>query len=187
MIRFAEVLGVHQINFHDLFKVGIPMDTWTGNFAPAPQDWVPLYQELSRKVKSGDFQIAVRLPQCFVTRSEFARNPDYYGYCPVKLGERVMVHPNGTIRICSNLICTAYGVATWSNGRIGWERSNANKMTGHEMDRQTPCTNRSRHKKYGDLVPLCFSFKPGQEEYVWRHRLHWDVNASLPNQAATSP
>jgi molybdenum cofactor biosynthesis enzyme MoaA len=27
MIRFAETLGVHQINFHDLFKVGIPMDT----------------------------------------------------------------------------------------------------------------------------------------------------------------
>ncbi|MGU3449783.1 radical SAM protein [Methylobacterium sp. 391_Methyba4] len=174
MIRFVEELGVHQVNFHDLFKVGIPMDTWTGDFAPRPKDWVPVYEELSAKVRAGAFGIKVRLPQCFVTKAEFARAPDYYGYCPVKLGERVMVHPNGTIRICSNLICTAFGVATWGEGRIGWERSHANELAGHDLDRMTPCTNRSRHRKYGDLVPVCFSFKPGQDEYVWDHRLGWD-------------
>lgn len=176
MIRFAEDLGIHQINFHDLFKVGIPMDTWTGNFAPQPAEWMPVYAELSEKVSAGQFGIAVRLPQCFATKAQFASNPDYYGYCPVKLGERVMVHPNGTIRICSNLICTAYGVATWSDGWIGWERSHANELAHHELSRMTPCTNRSRHKKYGNLVPLCFSFKPGQEEFVWKHRLKWDDN-----------
>jgi MoaA/NifB/PqqE/SkfB family radical SAM enzyme len=93
MIRFAERLGVSQINFHDLFKVGIPMDTWTGNFAPSPQDWMPVYEEITEKVECGEFAISVRLPQCFVTKSEFARNPEFYGYCPVKMGERVMVHP----------------------------------------------------------------------------------------------
>jgi hypothetical protein len=162
------------------------MDTWRGNFAPRPEDWVPVYEELAAKVRDGAFSIQVRLPQCFVSRAEFARNPSYYGYCPVKLGERVMVHPNGTIRICSNLICTAYGVATWGEGRIGWERSNANELAKHDMDRLTPCTNRSRHKKYGDLVPLCFSFKPGQEEYVWTNRLRWDANAMAMGPAAAS-
>ena len=186
MIRFVEGLGVHQVNFHDLFKVGIPMDTWTGNFAPRPQDWVPVYEELSAKVRSGAFGIKVRLPQCFVTKAEFARKPDYYGYCPVKLGERVMVHPNGTIRICSNLICTAFGVATWGEGRIGWERSHANELAGHDLDRMTPCTNRSRHRKYGDLVPVCFSFKPGQDEYVWNHRLAWDASTSEAAGAVAS-
>jgi MoaA/NifB/PqqE/SkfB family radical SAM enzyme len=186
MIRFAEALGVRQINFHDLFKVGIPMDTWTGNFAPQPADWIPVYEELSTKVRSGHFSISVRLPQCFVSRAEFARNPDYYSYCPVKLGERVMVHPNGTIRICSNLICTAYGVATWGEGRISWERSNANELAKHDMERMTPCTNRSRHKKYGDLVPLCFSFKPGQNEYVWTNRLEWEANSVVSQSAASS-
>lgn len=180
MIRFAETLGVKQINFHDLFKVGIPMDTWTGDFAPRPVDWVPVYEELSAKIKSGSFSIAVRLPQCFVSRTEFSRNPDYYSYCPVKLGERVMVHPNGTIRICSNLICTAYGVATWGDGRIIWEKSNANELAKHDMGGMTPCTNRSRHKKYGSLVPLCFSFKPGQNEYVWTNRLEWEKNSAAP-------
>jgi len=175
MIRFAQQLGVAQINFHDLFKVGIPMDTWTGNFAPTPQQWMPVYDEISRMVRNREFDIAVRLPQCFVTKSEFARNPEFYGYCPVKLGERVMVHPNGTIRICSNLICTGYGVARYSDGRIEWDNSAGNEVRGHDLSRNTPCTNRSRHKSYGDLVPVCFSFKPDQDEFVWRNRLDWDA------------
>lgn len=179
MIRFAESLGVHQINFHDLFKVGIPMDTWTGNFAPQPHDWIPVYEEISRKVREKQFQISVRLPQCFVTKSEFARNPEFYGYCPVKMGERVMVHPNGTIRICSNLICTGYGIARYQGRRIEWDKSSGNELAGHDLERNTPCTNRSRHRKYGDLVPLCFSFKPGQEEFVWQKRLDWDQR-SIP-------
>jgi sulfatase maturation enzyme AslB (radical SAM superfamily) len=184
MIRFAEALGVMQINFHDLFKVGIPMDTWTGNFAPEPKDWMPVYHEVSEKVRSGSFRISVRLPQCFVTKSEFARNPEFYGYCPVKLGERVMVHPNGTIRICSNLICTGYGVARYHDRRIEWDRSSGNELAGHDLSRMTPCTNRSRHRKYGDLVPVCFSFKPGQEEHVWQDRLHWEDRRTLPKEGA---
>lgn len=183
MIRFAQDLGIHQINFHDLFKVGIPMDTWTGDFAPRPIDWMPVYEELSGKVARGDFDIAVRLPQCFVTRREFDSDPDYFGYCPVKLGERVMVHPNGVIRICSNLICTGFGVARYRDGILEWDRSHNNETAKHDMDRATPCTNRSRHRKYGELVPLCFSFKPGQDEYVWRDRLRWDERQPAAREA----
>jgi len=182
MIRFAEGLGAHQINFHDLFKVGVPMDTWTGHFAPKPKDWLPVYDELSKKITRKDFSISVRLPQCFVKEAEFDQNAEYYGYCPVKLGERVMVHPNGVIRICSNLICTAFGVARYHDGRIEWDHSNANETTGHDFDRATPCTNRGRHKQYGDLVPLCFSFKPGQEEFVWNERLDWESKRARDNE-----
>ncbi|MCE3269032.1 MAG: radical protein, partial [Burkholderiales bacterium] len=174
MIRFAQDLGVHQINFHDLFKVGIPMDTWTGDFAPKVEDWPPVYQELFQKIKNNEFSISVRLPQCFVTKSEFAAHKEYYGYCPVKMGERVMVHPNGVIRICSNLICTGYGAARYSDGHISWDHTHNNEVAGHDLNNDTPCTNRSRHKKYGDLVPLCFSFKPEQEEHVWQEKLNWD-------------
>jgi len=184
MIRFAEELGVSQINLHDLFKVGIPMDTWTGNFAPRPNDWMPVYRELSEKIAQGQFRISIRLPQCFVTKSEFARNPEFYGYCPVKLGERVMVHPNGTIRICSNLICTGYGVARYHHRRIEWDRSSSNELAGHDLSRMTPCTNRSRHRKYGDLVPVCFSFKPAQEEHVWQDKLQWEDHKRLTAEGA---
>jgi len=179
MIRFAEELGAQQINFHDLFKVGVPMDAWTGDFGPKPEEWVPVYDELSRKIERQQFRISVRLPQCFVTKSEFDRNPEYYGYCPVKLGERVMVHPNGRIRICSNLICTGYGIARYYQGKIEWDHSSANELASHDLTQNTPCTNRSRHGKYGDLVPLCFSFKPGQDEFVWNRKLDWEKRRML--------
>jgi len=174
MIRFSENLGISQINFHDLFKAGVPMDTWTGNFETTPEEWVIMYDELSNKINNSEFKIDVRLPQCFVDKKVFESNPEYYGYCPVKLGERVMVHPNGTIRICSNLICTGFGTARYENGKILWDNTNNNEINGHELNKNTPCTNRSRHKKYGNLVPLCFSFKPNQKEHVWQNELNWD-------------
>lgn len=175
MIKFAEELGVFQINFHDLFKTGVPMDTWTGNFAPTPEDWVIMYDQLSKKILANKFKIEIRLPQCFVTKKAFDCNPKYYGYCPVKLGERVMVHPNGTIRICSNLICTGFCTARYENRNILWNNTHSNEIADHKLYQSTPCTNRSRHRKYGDLVPLCFSFKPYQNEYVWKTKLHWDT------------
>lgn len=174
MIRFAEGLGIHGINFHDLFKAGVPMDTWTGHLDTTVTDYVAMYQRIRPRIEEGAYSIAVRLPQCFVTRTEFARNPEYYGYCPVKLGERVMVHPNGVIRICSNLICSAFGVARYYDNRIAWDRSQSNELLDHEIGRDTPCTNRSKNKSYGEYVPLCFSFKPKQDEYVWREMLTWD-------------
>jgi|WetSurSiteA1Bulk_404760.scaffolds.fasta_scaffold00125_9 MoaA/NifB/PqqE/SkfB family radical SAM enzyme len=178
MIRFAENLGVYQINFHDLFKAGVPMDTWTGDFAPSPEEWVIMYDEISQKISNNHFEIDIRLPQCFVTKQVFEENAEYFGYCPVKLGERVMVHPNGIIRICSNLICTGFGVARYENRNILWDNTHNNEIAGHDLNKNTPCTNRSRHRKYGKLVPLCFSFKPNQNEYVWKTKLNWDNNNS---------
>lgn len=178
MIRFAEDLGIYQINFHDLFKAGVPMDTWTGNFAPTPEEWVAMYDEIYNKIQIRRFNIEVRLPQCFISKENFAKNPGYYGYCPVKLGERVMVHPNGIIRICSNLICTGFGTARYEGGEILWDNTHNNEISGHDLENNTPCTNRSRHRKYGNLVPLCFSFKPNQNEHIWRTKLNWDKNVN---------
>jgi MoaA/NifB/PqqE/SkfB family radical SAM enzyme len=175
MIRFGERLGVTEVNFHDLFKTGVPMDTWTGEFSPDPVDWVAMYSEVSKKIEVGSFSVGVRLPQCFISMDEFNRNPGYYGFCPVKLGERVMIHPNGTIRICSNLICTGFGVGRYEPGKIVWDDSHNNETDGHELAKNTPCTNRSRHRSYRGLVPLCFSFKPHQSEYVWSALLDWDA------------
>ena len=150
------------------------MDTWTGDFAPSINEWVVMYEYLSNLISENKFGIDVRLPQCFVPKEVFSSNPEYYGYCPVKLGERVMVHPNGIIRVCSNLICTGFGSARYSDKKIQWENTHNNGLAAHEIDVDTPCTNRSRHRKYGNLVPLCFSFKPNQIEYIWKEKLSWD-------------
>lgn len=176
MISFAQSLGVSVINFHDLFKVGVPMDTWTGDLNPTVEDWVAAFDEIRANIDRGKYKVGVRLPQCFVKRAEFDRNPEYYGYCPVKLGERVMIHPNGQIRICSNLICSPFCIAKYyDNGtrEIVWERGDTNEMLDHDLGTNTPCTNRGK-ASYGEFVPLCFSFKPNQDEIVWRDKLQWD-------------
>jgi molybdenum cofactor biosynthesis enzyme MoaA len=174
MIRFAEQIGIDTINFHDLFKTGVPMDTWTGQLNTSVEEHVAMYDEIRPRVDADAYTINVRLPQCFVTDKEFARNPTYYGYCPVKMGERVMVHPNGVIRICSNLICSTFGVARYYDRTIWWDRSDCNELRHHQLEENTPCTNRSKNMTYGEFVPLCFSFKPNQNEYVWKEMLEWD-------------
>jgi MoaA/NifB/PqqE/SkfB family radical SAM enzyme len=173
VIELAESLGVSTINFHDLFKAGVPMDTWTGDFDATVETHVAMYDEIEPRIRAGRYKVRVRLPKCFVTRDEFDQNPEYYGYCPVKLGERVMIHSDGIIRICSNLICSSFGTGYVVDNMIQWNSSASNELLHHDMSAMTPCTNRSKNKRYGKYVPLCFSFKPGQDEPSW-NSLGWD-------------
>jgi len=171
MIHFAERLGVKAINFHVLFKHGFPMDTWTGDdTANLPEDWVRVRDELDPK----DFKIKVRIPMQFITRGEFDMKPGYYSYCPVKLGERALIHPDGQIRVCSGLISSKYYVGRFTDTHLLWEDSILNEVSDHEMEDNTPCTNQSKCQEYGEYVPVCFSFKPYQKEFVWSNLLSWD-------------
>lgn len=184
MIFLAQDLGARTVNFHDLVRGGTPMDTWTPDLAPDIADWVAAYRELSQSIVDGRYDVSVRLPICFVTQDEFARSSQYYGYCPAKLGERVMIHVDGTIRICSNLICSPYRVAWHTHERVVWNHSDTNELLCHDLTSPTPCTNRSR-VDHGGYVPLCFSLKPSQDEHVWES-LDWESRrTSCPKGGTT--
>lgn len=172
LIQFAADLGVSRINFHDLFKTGVPRDTWTGNFDTSIEEWRNMLKEVNININQGKYQIPVRIPQCFVTRDEFSQNPEYFRYCSAKMGERVLVHPNGIIRICSLMIGTPYGVARYYDNKIEWDYSPTNELISHDLDKPTPCTNQSK-KNYGDFLPLCVSFKPSQDEFIWK-KIEWE-------------
>ena len=146
MIRFAESLGINRINFHDLFKTGIPRDAWTGEINISLEEWINVWAEIQTNVEAGRYKFPVRIPQCFITREEFDKNPEYYGYCPAKMGERVLVHPNGIIRICACLIGTPYGVARFYDNKIVWDENPTNELRDHKLDQLTPCTNQSKGK-----------------------------------------
>jgi len=174
MILFAESLGVNRINFHDLFKTSIPRDCWTGNIDTSLREWIDVWTEIQKNIEAGRDKIPVRAPQCFVKKEEFDRNPEYYGYCPAKIGERVLIHPNGIIRICSLLIGTPYGIAKFYEGKIVWDESSTNELRGHELEQNTPCTNQHKGRYFGNFVPLCVSFKPKQKELIWEQKLDWE-------------
>lgn len=172
LIYLASDLGVKRVNYHALIKDGTPIDLWSSDLEVNPADWVKAYNKISQKINRGEYPISVRIPKSFITQEEFYKNPAYYGFCPAKLGERVLVHPDGIIRICSGLLGTAYGVADYFDGKICWNNRKTNELIEHELDKCTWCTNRSK-KSYGTYVPLCFSFKPKQDEYVY-NRLEWE-------------
>ena len=174
MILFAESLDINRINFHDLFKTGIPRDAWTGTIDTSLEEWVNAWTEIQRNIEAGRYKIPVRIPQCFVEKEEFDRNPAYYGYCPAKMGERVLVHPNGIIRICSLMIGTPYGIARFYDGKIVWDESPTNELRDHRLDQDTPCTNQNKDRYFGNFMPLCVSFKPKQKELVWEQKLDWE-------------
>ncbi|MCX5971740.1 MAG: radical SAM protein [Coprothermobacterota bacterium] len=173
MIRFCEDEKIEAVNFHGVFRMGVPMDTWTEGTHLEPQEWLRGYETVAKRIQAGIYSIPVRLPRHLIERALFERAPQKYGYCPCKLGERVLVHPDGIIRICSSLLCTPYGVARYTPERIIWETV-TNELYRHDMNSHTPCTNQQAMYT-PELVPLCFSFKPGQTEPVWRELAHEGV------------
>ena len=166
MILFAQGEGANTINFHGVFRMGVPMDAWTHESHLLPEDWIFGFRDIQSRIESSEYRINVRLPAHVIERYEFDANPKYYGYCPAKLGERVLIHPNGLIRICSSLLCTPYCVARYDAHSIQWEKV-TNELYKHDLQTYTPCTNQQAlYSKH--LVPVCFSLKPKQREPVWQ-------------------
>ncbi len=174
MIHFTNSLGVTCINFHDLFKSGIPRDFWTGKLDITVDKWFEVWTELQHNIEANVYPIPVRIPQSFVAEDDFNVAPEYYGYCSVKTGDRILVHPNGIMRVCSLMIGTPYGVARYYDNKIEWDNGYTNETLSHAMDKMTPCTNQDKCKIFGDMKPLCVSFKPKQNEFVWKLKLAWE-------------
>ncbi len=173
MIKLSEELGIEKINFHNLFKTGVPRDHFTGNIDISIKDWFEVKDEIEEKVENNEYSIPVRIPSSFVTKDRFVRNPEYYGYCTCKTKSALLVHPNGMLRICPLLIGTPYGIARYYDNKIVWDDSPTNELRGIEMDKNTPCATQFKHNRFGKYVPVCCSFKPRQNEKIWQE-LDWE-------------
>lgn len=173
LIYTASKLGVKRVNYHVLIKDGTPIDLWSSDLQVNVKQWIDVYNHIMEKIQMDEYPISVRIPKGFITKEEFYAKPKYYGFCPAKLGERVLVHPDGIIRICSGLLGTAYGVAHYYADKIVWDYGFTNELLDHKLTECTWCTNRGK-KSYGEYVPLCFSFKPNQDEFVYRKMLEWE-------------
>lgn len=166
MIDFSANNGISQLNMHGVFKMGVPMDTWTGNSHLNPIEWYTEIRKIFQNIEKNKYPIDIRFPVHIVTKKEFDENPKYYGYCPCKLGERALIHPDGIIRVCSSMLSTPYGVAHYNGEEICWNYYN-NELEKHRMEEYTPCTNQ-KGLYFKDYCPVCFSIKPFQNEPVWQ-------------------
>jgi MoaA/NifB/PqqE/SkfB family radical SAM enzyme len=174
MMYLGEHLGVQTVNFHVLINDGTPIETWQGGLFCTPSLWEKAYQDITTNILNNKYKVHVRIPPTFVSNTEFSSNEKYYGFCPVKLGERLLVHPDGILRICSALLSTKYGIATFNNFEINWNHTKTNELTDHDLNKFTPCTNRGKVSYGKGRCVLCFSFKPNQTEHVWKDKTQWD-------------
>ena len=97
MIKFAEELGIEKMNFHNLFKTGVPRDYFTGNIDISIDEWFKVKEEIEKKVANNEYSIPVRIPSSFTTKEKFLRNPEYYGFCVCKTRSSILVHPNRNV------------------------------------------------------------------------------------------
>lgn len=175
MIEFAESLGVKTINFHTMFKAHIPRDTWTSDIHTSVEEYLNLIQDyITDNKDKSKHKIKIRFPQAFISKEEFESNKDYYGYCPVKLKDRALIFPDGTIRICSLMIGSAYYVAYHDKEGIHYNNSPTNEMLSHDMDHPTPCTHQNKRNVYAPFQPVCISLKPNQSDIIWLEKLNWE-------------
>jgi MoaA/NifB/PqqE/SkfB family radical SAM enzyme len=175
VMYLGESLNVQTVNFHVLINDGTPIETWQGGLYCTPSIWEEAYRQITSNICDGKYGVHVRIPPTFISESEFESNKPYYGFCPVKLGERLLVHPDGILRICSALLSTKYGIATFNNFEILWNTGKTNELSDHKLNEYTPCTNRGKVSYGKDRCVLCFSFKPDQNEFVWKQKTHWDL------------
>ena len=159
IFMYYQDIGVKEINLHPMFKVGIDRDNFTGGNHLEPKEWIEKYEEIRKDINSGKYSVIVRLSPRFISSGED------YTYCPVRMGERVLVHPNGDIRVCALCIGSRFKVASYNDNKIIWDYEN------NEIDINRINTSRhfclSQTKEFDGLTPVCISFKPYQKEYVW--------------------
>lgn len=169
MIYFAQELGVKSINFHPILKVGIARDNWIDSTNISVSDWKKIYNQMLLLLPWDNDSIKVRIPMRFVDRSLVAENKEKYSYCPVEMGERALIMPDGQIKVCAFTIGTQKCVARYDLNCMTFERDNNELEKIGALSQNQVCYNQIVDN--GDDIPLCMSYKPYQAEMVWE-----DVN-----------
>lgn len=172
MISFASSLGVFAINFHPILKVGIDRDSWIDNTNIDPEVWMKIYTILQKKIIRNCYPISVRLPMRFVEKKIYEQAPEIFSYCPLKLAERALIMPDGTIKVCAFTIGTPYHIADYNESCITLYNGKYSEFSLCKSDEKNnlSVTNCSFQKiDSPNLVPLCMSYKPYQNEIVWNN------------------
>jgi MoaA/NifB/PqqE/SkfB family radical SAM enzyme len=180
MVELAKRLEVDGLNMHDLFKSGIPRDTFTANYDTTVDEYMNAFKEVFDRYEPIDENgFHIRMPQCVTSWKRFNDNPSYYGYCSVKEFDRLLAFPNGMLRICSLMIGTPYCIGYYDDERVYINSTPTNETRDHAMEDYTPCTCQIKGDHFGENVPLCVSFKPRQEEIVWIKRHKWEERRNV--------
>lgn len=171
MIDFSESLGVETLNFHPILKVGIPRDEWIDNTNIDLSIWNEIYERIQENSAMGMYRVNLRIPKRFVGREQYSIHRDSYSYCPLKLGERALIMPDGTIKVCAFSIGTNNHICEYDIDGLYYNEiascNEINLLRQHDDVHGTfyHCLYQTLNDE--EFVPLCMSYKPNQNELVW--------------------
>ena len=165
MITFAQSMGVESINFHPILKVGIARDNWIDDTDILPEAWKEIYRLLISAVLNNQFEIKVRLPMRFAEKGKVLHARSCYLYCPLEMGERALIMPDGQIKVCAFTIGTEECVARYNSTHVMFEPYMNETSKIGSLEKNQVCYNQTAVDT--QTVPLCMSFKPHQVEIVW--------------------
>lgn len=163
IINLAEDLKIYAINFHPIIKVGVKRDTWIDDTNITFKEWLKIYENII-KLKS-EFKVHIRIPVRVETKENIKSNYDKYFYCPLKMGERALIMPDGQIKVCAFTIGTNECIARYTNETVVFDKNNNELNNIKKLDNEEVCYNQKSNLE--NLVPLCMSYKPNQKEIVW--------------------
>lgn len=161
MIHLCESLGVTSLNFHPILKVGVARDEWIDYTEIDPYVWVDIYREMLIRLDRMKSKVSVRVPMRYVESESFTEE---YDYCPLNMGERALIMPDGQIKICAFNIGTRFCLARFSNDHVIYE-PNYNEYEKAKGCDNVCCNQTSPH----GFRALCMSYKPNQNEVVWHN------------------
>lgn len=165
LIRFAERLGVYSINFHPILKAGIVRDKWIDDTDIMPDTWKVIYEELMRLVLKDEFKIKIRIPMSFCKKEDAALYREKYFYCPLEMGERALIMPDGQIKVCAFSIGDDICIARFNSKSVHFEEKNNETAKIGTLNKGLLCYKQKINSEF--LIPLCMAFKPYQSELVW--------------------
>ena len=164
MILFSESLGVKSINFHPILKVGVPRDEWINDTDIEPETWMAIYNDIIPWIQE-QAKIHVRVPMRFVSLENYSKNKEKYDYCPIRLKERILILPNGELKICAFNIGCSKSIGTYTSDSINYLYGTNNEIESPFNSEGKCCSNQLINNQ--NLIPLCMSYKPNQHEPVW--------------------
>jgi len=167
MIDFFQGLNIKTVNFHPLLKMGIARDNFSGDSHIELNQWLDVYHKYVKKEVINDDIFQIRIPQRFVPQSDYESWSENYNYCPVRLAERILIHPDGKLRICALTIGDNYFIGKYSSNNITFNSNMKTNEVNSKRILKTPCM--SQNIKFKNFLPLCISYKPDQYEYVWNN------------------
>jgi hypothetical protein len=107
-------------------------------------------------------------PKRFLVPYSIDQNPIVYRAF-IESIEELWKNSVGIIRICSALLSTQYGIASYARNEIKWNYTKSNELTDHKLDAFTPCegsksvSQELRDKKKTDKLATCRLFEVGRE------------------------